>query len=138
MPVSGAEGRMKSTTPRDIVPSVTSKDFQEKVDLAMTEAQWQQIIIDAARALQWLVYHTYDSRRSNPGWPDLILVKPPRLIALEVKKEKGRVRPEQIAWIDALGQIPGVTAAIVRPSDWDRVEKILKGEDEILEVLSRV
>ena len=104
----------------------------------MTEAQWQQIIIDAARALQWLVYHTYDSRRSNPGWPDLILVKPPRLIALEVKKEKGRVRPEQIAWIDALGQIPGVTAAIVRPSDWDRVEKILKGEDEILEVLSRV
>ncbi len=103
----------------------------------MTEAQWQRVIVDAAHALQWMVYHTYDSRRSNPGWPDLVLVKPPRLLAIEVKAEKGRVRPEQIIWLAALDQIPGVTAMLARPSDWGRIESLLKGEDEILEVLNR-
>ena len=49
----------------------------------MTEADLQRSIIIAAREFQWLAYATYRSMRSEPGFPDLVLVRPPRVIFLE-------------------------------------------------------
>ena len=94
----------------------------------MREADFQRLIVEAAGYLGYAVYHTFDSRRSNPGWPDLVLLKQGHMICLEVKTERGRVRPEQVVWIAELDQVPGVTAMIVRPSQWDQVEALLKGE----------
>jgi hypothetical protein len=51
----------------------------------MTEKQLQGAVVELAKRLGYLVYHTFDSRRSNPGWPDLVLCKPPRLIFAELK-----------------------------------------------------
>ena len=64
----------------------------------MREREYQDMIVKAASYLGYAVYHTFDSRRSQPGYPDLTLCKDGRLIFLEVKTEKGKVRPEQIAW----------------------------------------
>ena len=36
-----------------------------------SEAQFQARIIYEAHLAGWWVYHTYDSRKSQPGWPDL-------------------------------------------------------------------
>jgi hypothetical protein len=94
----------------------------------MRERDFQAMVVEAAGYLGWRAYHTFDSRRSAPGFPDLVLVKPPRMLALEIKTERGKVRPEQIAWLADLGQVPGVTALLVRPSDWDRLEQLLMGE----------
>lgn len=62
----------------------------------------------------WACYHTHDSRGSEPGFPDLILVREGRMIAAELKGDKGRVSEEQTAWIAALDRVPGVDARIVR------------------------
>ena len=90
----------------------------------MTEREFQQTVIDMARLLQWKVYHVYDSRRSEPGFPDLVLVRD-RIVYLELKTEAGRVSPEQAAWIAALNAAGG-TAMVVRPSDLPRIEEALK------------
>ena len=47
-------------------------------------------VVDLARTLGWRVYHTYDSRRSQPGFPDLVLVRE-RILFLELKSETGKL-----------------------------------------------
>lgn len=81
----------------------------------ITEAAMQAALIEAARLNGWLVYHTFDSRRSDPGWPDLALVRDDVLHLFELKSQRGRVKPEQAAWIAALERVMLVLPAIVRP-----------------------
>ena len=90
----------------------------------MTEAQFQQQIIAMARLLGWRVYHTHDSRRSEPGFPDLTLVRD-RIVFLEVKTETGRLSPEQADWIAAINAAGGA-ALVVRPSMWDEIVHALR------------
>ena len=82
-----------------------------------SEAQLQSAVVEGLSATGWMVYHTYDSRRSAPGFPDIVAVRGDRMLAWELKSAKGRVRAEQAAWIDALAGVPGVDARIVRPGD---------------------
>lgn len=92
----------------------------------LTEKAFQQQIIDLAKLRGWLVYHVFDSRRSNPGFPDLILIRGDTLQAFEVKTEKGRVSADQEAWLDAFGGVVVIDAEVVRPSDWDYIERVLR------------
>lgn len=93
----------------------------------MRERDWQQTILDAARYRGYRCYHTFDSRRSEPGFPDLVCAKPGMpLLAIEVKTERGRVTPAQERWLALLGSLPGVVVMIARPSDWDEIEKTLR------------
>ena len=84
----------------------------------VTEAELTQTIIGMARAYGWLVFHDRDSRRSEPGFPDLVAVSQapmrPRVLFLEIKTAKGRLTkgresprtgrwlPGQEDWIGAL------------------------------------
>lgn len=86
----------------------------------MTEAEWQRQVIDLARMYGWRVYHTFDSRRSSPGWPDLVLARAPVFMVVELKTDKGRVRPAQREWLELLAAC-GVEAHIWRPRDVDAV-----------------
>ena len=90
----------------------------------MIEREWQAQVVEAARLLGWRVYHTHDSRRSAPGWPDLALVRD-RLVMAELKTETGRVSPEQQQWL-ALLDAAGVETYLWRPSDLDEVLAVLK------------
>lgn len=87
----------------------------------MTEAELQAAIIEAARWTRWLVYHTHDSRRSQAGFPDLILLHPrsSTLVVAELKSTKGRITPEQRAWLDAFAAIPCCRVRVYRPCDLD-------------------
>ena len=82
---------------------------------AMSEAQLLATIRRACRTLGLLCYHTHDSRRSEPGFPDLVIVGS-RMIIRELKTERGRLRPEQRTWLDAL-TAAGQDADIWRPRD---------------------
>lgn len=83
----------------------------------MTEAQLLQAVRDVAKLRGWLAYHTHDSRRSEPGFPDLVLVHPRTgdLVVAELKATKGRVSHAQQAWIDALAAA-GITVHVWRPA----------------------
>ncbi len=97
------------------------------VAAAMSEDEFQAQIVALAEATNWLCYHTHDSRRSQPGFPDLVLVRGSAVLFLEVKAEKGKLSPAQLEWMVGLKQAQYVHAATVRPSDWDEVERLLTG-----------
>ena len=83
----------------------------------MTEKQLQTVIIQLAELTGWLVYHTHDSRRSNPGFPDLVMARGPRIIFAELKSAKGKTRPEQVKWLAALSLAHGEVYTW-RPAQW--------------------
>jgi protein-disulfide isomerase-like protein with CxxC motif len=93
--------------------------------LRLSEKDFQQRIIDRARALGWLVYHTHDSRRSAAGFPDLVLARNGQMVFAEVKAEKGRVSDAQEEWLAALRHNPYHQVYVWRPSDLADIEKLL-------------
>lgn len=97
-----------------------------KAAAILPEKQFQAQILDLARLSGFLVYHTHDARRSAPGFPDLVLVRPPLVLFAELKTDTGRLRPEQRLWLDALGRCESVESVLWRPGDWKRIEKVLK------------
>lgn len=83
-------------------------------------------IVREAKAHDWLTYHTFDSRRSDPGFPDLTMIRGFDLLALEVKTETGTTSDEQEVWLDAFGRVREVTSATVRPHQWDALVRRLR------------
>ena len=59
----------------------------------LTERQFQRQVLDLARLCGYRAYHTHDSRRSQPGFPDIVLVNPERrhTLFVELKTSTGRV-----------------------------------------------
>ncbi len=90
------------------------------------EADFQAQLITAARRLGWRVYHTRDSRRSEPGFPDLVLASPRqrRVIFAELKTDTGHLSDDQSWWIGAL-TMAGQETYVWHFSDWDALLKIL-------------
>lgn len=88
----------------------------------MSEARLQQMVIDLARWAGYLHYHTVDSRKSRPGFPDLVFVHATtgRLIFAELKSEIGRLTDSQQAWLSHLGKRNEVH--LWRPGDWESGE----------------
>jgi hypothetical protein len=93
----------------------------------VNEKVLQTAIVDLAEIRGWLVYHTHDSRRSAPGFPDLVLVRGERLIFAELKSETGRVSPDQRLWLQALERTDA-EVYLWKPEDWPA---------RVLEVLDR-
>ncbi len=93
----------------------------------MTERQLLDAVRDACRWSGLLVYHTYDSRRSEPGYPDVTVCGPRGVLFRELKAERGRLTSEQRTWLDRLTQA-GADARVWWPDDWpDRVLTELAG-----------
>ena len=95
------------------------------IDAAMSEKDFQRQVLDLAKAEGWIVYHTNDSRRSHPGFPDLVLLRGPQLLFLELKTERGKATPAQVSWINRLDAAKRVEAAVARPSNWPDIERAL-------------
>ena len=72
----------------------------------MTEKSFQASVIRVARTLGWLVYHTFDSRRSASGFPDLVLVRD-RILYRELKVGKNKLSPTQKLWRDSIRDAGG-------------------------------
>lgn len=96
--------------------------IEVSIDLDCSEQEFSEWVSQLAAWRRWqLRYHTHDSRRSNPGFPDWVFVHPKGdIVFAELKARKGRVRPEQTRWIEALRQL-GLSAYIWRPGDAEEV-----------------
>lgn len=97
------------------------------MDALIPEKDFRQSIVDLARDEGWLVYFTWLSKHSPRGWPDLVLIRPPRLVFAELKTESGQPTAEQQECLEALVGC-GEDVRLWRPADWDEIEGLLKGE----------
>lgn len=91
--------------------------------LPPTERQWQSTVVDVAHRGGWLDYHTYNSKRSRRGFPDLVLVRD-TVIWVELKTDIGKLSGEQEAWLAALARA-GQEVYVWRPRDLDEVRSTL-------------
>jgi hypothetical protein len=99
--------------------------------LQQTERQFERAVVEYAELRGWMVYHTFDSRRSNPGFPDLVMVRDGKLVFAELKSQNGRVSRSQGDWLEALDGVAGwpidkVDVFVWRPSDWTHIEETLR------------
>ena len=67
----------------------------------MTEQAFQSDVMRVAKLLGWLCYHTFDSRRSASGFPDLVLVRE-RVLFRELKVGKNKLSQSQELWRDSI------------------------------------
>lgn len=87
------------------------------------ESTFQSKLVQDAKKLGWISYHTYDSRRSDEGFPDLVLVRE-RVIYAELKSENGVLSQDQRKWFAAL-QRAKQEVYVWYPSDYEYILKIL-------------
>jgi hypothetical protein len=85
----------------------------------MTEAELQRLVIMSCRRLGLHPYHTFDSRRSEPGWPDLVITGTAMLFR-ELKSRDGVLTPAQRRWGSRIERAGG-DWAVWRPVDWQNL-----------------
>lgn len=95
---------------------------REVMDGAMGEAAFQAAVLQLAELRGWRWYHSHDSRRDPAGFPDLVLVRGWVILFVELKSERGRLRPEQEEWRNALLSATTHHVHVWRPSNWDIIE----------------
>lgn len=100
----------------------------------VSEDEFIHQIIDLAHLYHWRVQHTRPAWskkgwrtpiQGDPGFPDLVLVKAPRVIVAEVKSDKGRASPVQKGWLGELYGCPGVEVYVWKPRMWDDIVETL-------------
>jgi len=98
---------------------------------SMSERILQNAVMELATFLGWRYYHTYDARRSNPGYPDLHLWHPKtgRFLFIELKSSNGAVSKEQNEVLGELADVYGPDHVDVWwPKDYfsGKIEKTLR------------
>lgn len=93
----------------------------------MTEEQLQDAVIELAQLLGYLVAHFRPAltargwrtpvQGNGRGFPDLVLVRPGRVIYAELKAHAGTVSPDQQVWLDRL-RGGGAEVYLWRPRHW--------------------
>lgn len=100
-----------------------------------TERDYQEQLITLAHILGWRVAH-FRPAMTRAGWrtpvqadgvgfPDLILVRGARAVAVEVKSARGRLSVEQGEWLTAL-EAAGIETHVWYPDDWDTATEVLR------------
>lgn len=95
-----------------------------RIPNGLTEKQFQGFVVQVAKLYGWWVYHTFDSRRSAHGWPDLVLIRGSVIIYAELKTDKGKLSKHQTEVIARLREA-NQTVYVWRPADWDEICELL-------------
>ena len=104
----------------------------------MTERELQDAIIETAKLLGWRIMHTRPARtqigwrtpiEGHAGFPDLVLLRPPRLIFAELKSKKGRLTQDQALWLNGFrASGPAIETYEWKPKHWEsgEIEEVLR------------
>ena len=90
--------------------------------LSITHDEFQDQIRKLAEMQGWLYYHTYRSKRSPAGFPDVFLVRGQVAIAAELKVGRDVTTSDQRAWLRGLSEA-GIFAALWRPDAPPKAEQ---------------
>ena len=104
--------------------------------MPLSEADFLRQVIGLAELYHWRYVHFRPAQTTRgwrtpvqgplgKGWPDLILVRGDRLMAVELKAEAGRITPEQIEVMNILDEA-GFETAFWRPSHFDQIQEALR------------
>jgi hypothetical protein len=94
----------------------------------LSEREFQAQVVLEAERLGWLVFHAWNSRHSQSGYPDLTLVHPQqrRVVFAEIKRDvASRLSARQSIWLSALRCCPGVESFVWKPSDLGTIRGLL-------------
>jgi Holliday junction resolvase len=96
----------------------------------VTEAELQDAVMEALHKFGWLCYHTFDSRKSEVGFPDVIALRDERMFVIEFKTETGKVTPKQFAWLKSFEDIDGVETFVWRPRHLQSgvIDRVIQGK----------
>lgn len=89
-----------------------------------TEKEFQAAVLELAHLRGWRTYHTFISIHSTGGFPDLVLVRRPKLLFVELKREGKLPTEKQQAWLDEL-RACGQDARLWTPASWEEVKAAL-------------
>jgi hypothetical protein len=111
------------TAPRPAGPAPRESRILPRSGAAMSEAELDRAIGRILKDLpQLTAYHTYDSRKSACGWPDLVIARVHvhgydggAVMFRELKREDGKVKPAQETWLEALAWA-GLDTGVWRPA----------------------
>lgn len=100
----------------------TASGRKSRKNLGPSEAQLLAAVRRLARYRGFMTYHTRDSRGSEAGFPDLVMVsaRQRRLLFVELKTATGKTSTAQDAWIADL-TAAGAETYLWRPTDLQHV-----------------
>ena len=112
---------------------------QKSLLLRQSERDFQAAVVRLATVCHWRVWHDRATNaprrctacgevrrlpRNDAGFLDLVLVRRPRVLFVELKAEDGTPTDAQQAWLDDL-RACGQDARIWRPADWPEIQETL-------------
>lgn len=114
----------------------------QRIGGSVSEQQWQKLVTDYARLHGWKRAHFRPAPTGRSGkwvtpvaldgagFPDLVLARqrPPGLLFVELKTDRGVLSAGQAAWLAVL-TAAGARAVVWRPRQWGEVQQTL-GESE--------
>ncbi len=108
--------------------AISVEEYHTQIHAAMSEDALLAHILGHCREFGLLHHHVFEqrnyARRTDRGWPDLVIVMPGRTIFAELKSERGRVSPDQARWLDILAT-QHREVYLVRPSTEDLFLEVL-------------
>lgn len=96
---------------------MTNSELTSILAADLSEHDLQANVVAAAKMQGWWVMAVRDSRGTEPGWPDLTLIRGGRLMYRELKSETGKLRPAQRR-VYALLVAAGADVAVWQPRHW--------------------
>lgn len=106
----------------------------------ITEAEFTDQVLTLAKLTGWRTAHFRPAMTASgwrtavqgdgKGFPDLVLVRPPRVIVAELKRtERDKPTPEQLAWLESFGGIAIIEVYVWRATsaeDWATIQRVLR------------
>lgn len=121
--------------------TIRSDDARALMNSQISEAAWQAQILELAALNGWTAFHIPDAlfkalhaqgrakgyQMPQAGFPDTVLVRPPRLVFAELKSESGSLTNAQKIWLELL-RACHVEVYCWKPRDWDVAKETLSRE----------
>ena len=103
-----------------------------EVPEAITERQWQTTLQDRLVEEGWAWNHVYRMKTASGawrtsttavGWPDLVALRAPHILAIECKGLKWKAEAGQIEWLERFQALPTGLAWLLSPktTDWQLI-----------------
>jgi len=112
-------------TPTPLSATSIVELYTKPVKRNRPEQTFQREVQEFARANEWIDWHQLKSKGTRAGFPDLVLLREPDCLWIELKAPNGKVTTAQKEMHDML-RACGQTIYVWKPEDWDEIVEVLK------------